>query len=43
MLLIEQGPMADTGASRIPTISFNLVAKDSLAAHWWSVPMPHAD
>ncbi|EJF60344.1 alcohol oxidase [Dichomitus squalens LYAD-421 SS1] len=43
VLLIEQGPVADTWASRVPTISSNLFAKDSLAAHWWSTPMPHAD
>ena len=43
VLLIEQGPVADTWASRVPTISSNLFAKDSVAAHWWSVPMPHAD
>ena len=43
VLLIEQGPIADTWASRVPTISSNLFAKDSLAAQWWSLPMPHAD
>lgn len=44
VLLLERGPVADTWASRVPTISFgSLFNKDTLAAHWWSAPMEGAD
>lgn len=43
MLLVEQDPVAGKEASRVPTILSNLFSNDSAAAHWWPVPMAHAD
>lgn len=43
MLLIEQGPVADTWASRVPLLSVNVHGKDDLTARWWSQPLAHAD
>ncbi|RPD76871.1 alcohol oxidase [Lentinus tigrinus ALCF2SS1-7] len=43
VLLLEQGPVADTWASRVPLLSGNMFAKDSLAARWWSLPLKNAD
>ncbi|TFK81447.1 GMC oxidoreductase [Polyporus arcularius HHB13444] len=43
VLLIEQGPVADTWSSRVPLLSGNMFARDSLAARWWSLPLRKAD
>ncbi|EIW56999.1 alcohol oxidase [Trametes versicolor FP-101664 SS1] len=43
VLLVEQGPVADTWASRIPLISGNPYRNGTLAATWWSQPMPQLD
>lgn len=43
VLLIEQGPVADTWQSRVPLLSGNVYHEDGLAARWWSLPMQEAD
>ncbi|KAI0640905.1 alcohol oxidase [Trametes meyenii] len=43
VLLIEQGPVADTWASRVPLISGNPYRDGTLAATWWSLPMPQVN
>ena len=43
VLLLEQGPVADTWASRVPLISGNPYRSGTLARTWWSLPMPDAD
>ncbi|TBU36546.1 alcohol oxidase [Dichomitus squalens] len=43
VLLIEQGPVADTWASRVPAMSANLYSTDSVAAQWWSLPLSHVN
>lgn len=43
ILVIEQGPVADTWASRVPLISGNPYRSGSVAAQWWSLPMREAN
>ncbi|KAL1937370.1 hypothetical protein VTO73DRAFT_13776 [Trametes versicolor] len=43
VLVVEQGPVADTWASRVPLISGNPYRDGTLAATWWSQPMPELD
>ncbi|CDO76592.1 GMC oxidoreductase [Trametes cinnabarina] len=43
VLVIEQGPGADTWASRVPVISGNPFRSGTLAAMWWALPMPQVD
>ncbi|KAI0752883.1 alcohol oxidase [Daedaleopsis nitida] len=43
VLLIEQGPIADTWMSRVPLLSSNIYDKDSLAVRWWSLPLREAN
>ncbi|TFK81138.1 GMC oxidoreductase [Polyporus arcularius HHB13444] len=43
VLVIEQGPVADTWASRVPLISGNPYRSGSVAAQWWSLPMREAN
>ncbi|KAI0633939.1 alcohol oxidase [Trametes polyzona] len=43
VLVIEQGPVADTWASRVPLISGNPYRSGTVAATWWARPMPQVD
>ena len=43
VLLIEQGPVADTWMSRVPLLSVNVHGKDELTSRWWTQPLSHAD
>ncbi|KAH9926558.1 alcohol oxidase [Epithele typhae] len=43
VLLIEQGPVADTWTSRVPLLSLNVFENDVKTARWWSQPLTHAD
>ncbi|KAI0776548.1 alcohol oxidase [Trametes elegans] len=43
VLVIEQGPVADTWASRVPLLSGNPYRAGTLAATWWARPMPQVD
>ncbi|KAI0365825.1 alcohol oxidase [Pilatotrama ljubarskyi] len=43
VLVIEQGPVADTWASRVPVISGNPYRDGTLATTWWSLPMPQVN
>ncbi|KAI0351193.1 alcohol oxidase [Trametes cingulata] len=43
VLVIEQGPVADTWASRVPVISGNPYRNGTLASTWWSLPMPQVN
>ncbi|KAI0753766.1 alcohol oxidase [Fomes fomentarius] len=43
VLLIEQGPVDDTWASRVPLISGNMYRSGTAARMWWSLPMQDAD
>ncbi|KAI0742344.1 alcohol oxidase [Daedaleopsis nitida] len=43
VLVIEQGPVTDTWASRVPVISGNPYRTGTVAKTWWSLPMQHAD
>ena len=43
VLLIEQGPVADTWPSRVPLISGNPYRSGTVAKTWWSLPIRDAD
>ena len=43
VLLIEQGPVADTWASRVPLPSANFMREDYLGKIWWSLPLRNAE
>ena len=43
VLLIEQGPIADTWSSRVPLISGNPYRSGTVAKTWWSLPLRDAD
>ena len=43
MLVIEQGPVADTWLNRIPLLSGNIYDKANLSSKWWSLPVRDAD
>ncbi|KAL7278443.1 hypothetical protein ACG7TL_007440 [Trametes sanguinea] len=43
VLVVEQGPVADTWASRVPVISGNPYRSGTVAGTWWAQPMPQVD
>ena len=43
VLLIEQGPVANTWTSRVPLLSVNIHGKDAFTSRWWTQSLPHAD
>ena len=43
VLVIEQGPVADTWASRVPVISGDPYRSGTLASTWWALPMEQVD
>ncbi|KAI0820493.1 alcohol oxidase [Trametes gibbosa] len=43
VLVVEQGPVADTWASRVPLISGDPYRSDTVAATWWARPMPELE
>ena len=42
VLLLEQGPVADTWKNRVPLLSFNVYDRDDRTATWWTEPLAHA-
>ncbi|KAH9856086.1 alcohol oxidase [Lenzites betulinus] len=40
VLVVEQGPVADTLKSRVPLISGNPYRRGTVAATWWARPLP---
>ncbi|KAH9926550.1 alcohol oxidase [Epithele typhae] len=43
VLVIEQGPVSNTWASRVPLISGNIYDKSNLSTKLWSQPLRHVD
>ncbi|KAH9900666.1 alcohol oxidase [Cubamyces lactineus] len=43
VLVIEQGPVADTWASRVPVISGDPYRSGTLASTWWALPMAQVE
>ena len=43
VLLIEQGPVADSWMSRVPLLSSNITSKEGVATRWWSLPLQKVD